>query len=39
MASFTTLATTAGSAVDVAVDATHVYWGTTDGSVWRLRKP
>jgi hypothetical protein len=37
--SFTTVATTAGNAVDVAVDATHVYWGTTDGSVWRLKKP
>jgi len=37
--SFTTVATTAGNAVDLAVDATHVYWGTTDGSVWRLRKP
>jgi hypothetical protein len=37
--SFTTVATTAGNAVDIAVDATHVYWGTTDGSVWRLRKP
>lgn len=37
--SFSTVATTAGNAIDVAVDATHVYWGTTDGSVWRLRKP
>lgn len=37
--SMMTVATTAGNAVDVAVDATHVYWGTTDGSVWRLRKP
>lgn len=36
--SFSTVATTAGNAIDVAVDATHVYWGTTDGSVWRLRK-
>lgn len=32
---FTTLAITAGT----AVDATHIYWGTTDGSIWRLRKP
>ena len=37
--SFTTIATTAGTANDVAADATHVYWGTSDGSVWRLRKP
>ena len=36
---FTTLAITAGTAVDIAVDATHIYWGTTDGSIWRLRKP
>jgi hypothetical protein len=37
--SFTTIATTADTATDVAADATHLYWGTNKGAVWRLRKP
>jgi hypothetical protein len=37
--SFTTIATTPGIATSVAADATHLYWGTSDGSVWRQRKP
>ncbi|MDB4934784.1 MAG: hypothetical protein JWP87_1756 [Labilithrix sp.] len=36
---FTDVATTAGTAVEIAADATTLYWGTTDGSVWRVAKP
>lgn len=36
---FTPLATTSGTTTEVAVDGTAVYWGTSDGSVWRLLAP
>jgi hypothetical protein len=36
---FTEVAKTASQAIDVAVDATFLYWGNLDGSVLRLRKP
>jgi hypothetical protein len=37
--SFATVATTPGIATDIAADATHLYWGTNDGSIYRLKKP
>jgi hypothetical protein len=36
---FTEVAKTGSPAIDVAVDATFLYWGNLDGSVLRLRKP
>ena len=35
---FTELASTGSQAIDVALDATFLYWGNLDGSVLRLRK-
>ena len=36
---FTEVAKTGSQAVDVAVDATFLYWGNLDGSVLRFRRP
>jgi hypothetical protein len=36
---FTELAATGSNAVDIALDATFLYWGNVDGSILRLRKP
>ena len=36
---FSEMAKTGSQAIDVAVDATFLYWGNLDGSVLRLRKP
>jgi hypothetical protein len=36
---FTDVAKTPGIAVEIAADATTLYWGTDDGSIWRQRKP